>query len=164
MKRFRGGLVFKAHRLLYHSTLGLIVIKKKRREEEEEDPCPDLLEAAMADEAFLAEEEEVLLEEEEEDLLPLSATISSQLSSNVPPFSLDATPNREPARCAPARCCAQPRAGATVPTGTAYRTVLLARLTLSSQSPSSKDTPAGDIDYKTSLTTYQDPLRGCGGN
>ena len=30
VKRFRGGLVFKAHRLLYHSTLGLGVIKKKR--------------------------------------------------------------------------------------------------------------------------------------
>jgi len=30
MKRFRGGLVFKAHRLLYHSTLGLRVIKKKK--------------------------------------------------------------------------------------------------------------------------------------
>ena len=30
MQRFRGGLVFKAHRLLYHSTLGLRVIKKKR--------------------------------------------------------------------------------------------------------------------------------------
>jgi len=29
VKRFRGGLVFKAHRLLYHSTLGLGVIKKK---------------------------------------------------------------------------------------------------------------------------------------
>ena len=28
MQRFRGGLVFKAHRLLYHSTLGLRVIKK----------------------------------------------------------------------------------------------------------------------------------------
>ena len=27
---FRGGLVFKAHRLLYHSTLGLRVIKKKK--------------------------------------------------------------------------------------------------------------------------------------
>ena len=26
---FRGGLVFKAHRILYHSTLGLRVIKKK---------------------------------------------------------------------------------------------------------------------------------------
>jgi len=26
VKRFRGGLVFKAHRLLYHSTLGLRVI------------------------------------------------------------------------------------------------------------------------------------------
>ena len=28
--RFRGGLVFMAHRLLYHSTLGLRVIKKKK--------------------------------------------------------------------------------------------------------------------------------------
>jgi len=28
---FRGGLVFKAHRLLYHSTLGLRIIKKRRR-------------------------------------------------------------------------------------------------------------------------------------
>ena len=26
-----GGLVFKAHRLLYHSTLGLRVIKKKKK-------------------------------------------------------------------------------------------------------------------------------------
>ena len=32
MKRFRGGLVFKAHRLLYHSTLGSRVIKKKKEE------------------------------------------------------------------------------------------------------------------------------------
>jgi len=31
VQRFRGGLVFKAHRLLYHSTLGLRVIKKRRR-------------------------------------------------------------------------------------------------------------------------------------
>jgi len=31
MKRFRGGLVFKAHRLLYQSTLGVRVIKKTRR-------------------------------------------------------------------------------------------------------------------------------------
>jgi len=30
MQRFRGGLVFKAHRLVYHSTLGLRVIKKKK--------------------------------------------------------------------------------------------------------------------------------------
>jgi len=29
VQRFRGGLVFKAHRLLYHSTLGLREIKKK---------------------------------------------------------------------------------------------------------------------------------------
>jgi len=31
VKRFRGGLVFKAHRLVYHSTLGLTVIKKKKK-------------------------------------------------------------------------------------------------------------------------------------
>ena len=31
VKRSRGGLVFKAHRLLYHSTLGLRVIKNKRK-------------------------------------------------------------------------------------------------------------------------------------
>ena len=30
MKRFRGGLVFKAHRRVHHSTLGLRVIKKKK--------------------------------------------------------------------------------------------------------------------------------------
>ena len=31
VERFRGGLVFKAHRLLYHSTLGSRVIKKKKK-------------------------------------------------------------------------------------------------------------------------------------
>ena len=31
MKRFQGGLVFKARRLVYHSTLGWRVIKKKKR-------------------------------------------------------------------------------------------------------------------------------------
>jgi len=31
VQRFRGGLVFKAHRRLCHSTLGLRVIKKKKR-------------------------------------------------------------------------------------------------------------------------------------
>jgi len=31
MQRFRGGLVFKAHRLVYHSTLGSRVIKRGRR-------------------------------------------------------------------------------------------------------------------------------------
>ena len=31
VKRFRGGLVVKAHRLLYHSTLGLRETKKRRR-------------------------------------------------------------------------------------------------------------------------------------
>jgi len=31
VQRFRGGLVFKAHGLLYHSTLGLRVIKKKKK-------------------------------------------------------------------------------------------------------------------------------------
>jgi len=32
VKRFRGGLVFQAHRLVYHSTLGLKVIKKKKKD------------------------------------------------------------------------------------------------------------------------------------
>ena len=31
VKRFRGGLSFQAHRLSYHSTLGLRVMKEKRR-------------------------------------------------------------------------------------------------------------------------------------
>jgi len=31
VKRFRGGLVFKAHRLSYHSTLGSRVITKKKK-------------------------------------------------------------------------------------------------------------------------------------
>ena len=31
VQRFRGGLVFKAHRLVYHSTIGLRVIKKKKK-------------------------------------------------------------------------------------------------------------------------------------
>ena len=31
VKRFRGGLVFKAHRLVYHSTLGWRVIKNKKK-------------------------------------------------------------------------------------------------------------------------------------
>jgi len=30
VQRFRGGLLFKAHRLLYHSTLGFRVMKKKK--------------------------------------------------------------------------------------------------------------------------------------
>ena len=30
LQRFRGGLVFKAHGLVYHSTLGLRVVKKKK--------------------------------------------------------------------------------------------------------------------------------------
>ena len=33
VQRFRGGLVFKAHRLFNHSTLGLRVIKKKKKPE-----------------------------------------------------------------------------------------------------------------------------------
>jgi len=32
VKRFRGGLVFKAHRLVYHSTPGSRVIKKKEED------------------------------------------------------------------------------------------------------------------------------------
>ena len=47
MKRFRGGLVFRAHRLVYHSTLGWRIIKKKRgcgtdhnvEAHRENDPC-----------------------------------------------------------------------------------------------------------------------------
>ena len=35
MKWFRGGLVFKAHRLLYHSTAGVRVIKRERERERE---------------------------------------------------------------------------------------------------------------------------------
>jgi len=31
VNRFRGALVFKAHRLVYYSTLGLRVIKKKKK-------------------------------------------------------------------------------------------------------------------------------------
>jgi len=31
LDRFKGGLVFKAHRLLYHSTLSWRVIKKKKK-------------------------------------------------------------------------------------------------------------------------------------
>ena len=31
VKRFRGGLVFEAHRLVHHSTLGLRVIKKTKK-------------------------------------------------------------------------------------------------------------------------------------
>ena len=31
MERFRGGLAFKAHRLLYHSSLGSRVIQKKKK-------------------------------------------------------------------------------------------------------------------------------------
>jgi len=34
VKRFRGGLVFEAHRLVYYSTLGSRVIKKKKKKEE----------------------------------------------------------------------------------------------------------------------------------
>ena len=31
MKRFRGGLIFKAHRLVYHPTLGSRVMKKRKK-------------------------------------------------------------------------------------------------------------------------------------
>ena len=36
VNRFRGGLAFKVHRLLYHSTLGARVIKKKKKRSEAE--------------------------------------------------------------------------------------------------------------------------------
>jgi len=43
VKRFRGGLVFKAHRFVYHSTLGWRVTKKKGDpfEDEEEQGADD---------------------------------------------------------------------------------------------------------------------------
>jgi len=37
VKRFQGGLVFKAHRWLYHSTLGSREIKKKKKDDDEEE-------------------------------------------------------------------------------------------------------------------------------
>jgi len=39
VKRFRGGLVFKVHRWLYHSTLGSRVIKKKKTDRVLEFDC-----------------------------------------------------------------------------------------------------------------------------
>ena len=39
VQRFRGGLVFKAHRRLYHSTLDLRVIKKKKKVTGRREPC-----------------------------------------------------------------------------------------------------------------------------
>ena len=41
VKRFRGGLVFKAHRLVYDSTVGLGVIKKKKSERQQLHPPRD---------------------------------------------------------------------------------------------------------------------------
>ena len=48
VQRFRGGLVFKAHRLSYHSTLGLRVMTKKMKTwdadaEEERHAVPKIL-------------------------------------------------------------------------------------------------------------------------
>ena len=39
VQRFRGGLVFKAHRVVYDSTLGLKVIKKEEGERARECVC-----------------------------------------------------------------------------------------------------------------------------
>ena len=41
--RFRGGLVFKAHRRVYHSTLGLRVIMKKKKTRHTLNPKPETL-------------------------------------------------------------------------------------------------------------------------
>ena len=41
-ERLRGGLVFKAHRLLYHSTLGSRVIKKKKKKSGTREQVPGL--------------------------------------------------------------------------------------------------------------------------
>ena len=46
---FRGGLVFKAHRLWYHSTLGLRVIEKKRRLRREADLSEGALVRCLVD-------------------------------------------------------------------------------------------------------------------
>ena len=43
VERLRGGLVFKAHRLLYHSTLGSRVIRKRRRTSNRKQVFPDHL-------------------------------------------------------------------------------------------------------------------------
>ena len=51
VKRFRGGLVFKAHRLVYHSTLGWRVIKKK---EKKKNPKPQSIK-----QVFMPGQEEV---------------------------------------------------------------------------------------------------------
>jgi len=56
VQRFRGGLAFKAHRLLYHSTLGLRVIKKKRRSAASRaasHECCDALPASCKRELFI---------------------------------------------------------------------------------------------------------------
>ena len=37
VNRFRTGLVYKAHRLVYHSNVGSRVIKKKKREEDKKE-------------------------------------------------------------------------------------------------------------------------------
>ena len=42
MKRLQGGLVFKAHRLLHHSTQGLRVIEKKKKKKKNDTLCAAL--------------------------------------------------------------------------------------------------------------------------
>ena len=61
MQRFRGGLVFKAHRLVYHSTLGLIVIQKAEAQDRKQ-------EVDSSDDESDDEE----LEEDEDDTVPVS--------------------------------------------------------------------------------------------
>jgi len=63
VQRFRVGLGFKAHRLWYHSNLGLGVITKKKKKKEEEE-----------------EEEE---HEEEDEIEPDIASTSSLLLSSL---------------------------------------------------------------------------------
>jgi len=48
VQRFRGGLVFKAHILLYHSTLGLRVIQKKKKKDDVDAEAIPLAERARA--------------------------------------------------------------------------------------------------------------------
>ena len=51
VQRLRGGLVFKAHRLVYHPTLGLRLIKKRKKKRKiilaqtrkvRDQACPDI--------------------------------------------------------------------------------------------------------------------------
>jgi len=77
VQRFRGGLVFKVHRRLYHSTLGLRVIKKKG----------------------VQFAEEIDNSRRQLDGLPPEATNSRRLDSLVLPTALGATQGQNDSFC-----------------------------------------------------------------